>query len=131
MITKCCMTFPAMIKMGRKKSVEIIRQTLLEFLALHCRLRHGPLQNVSFELSRRLWHGAHFASLKGAAYRRQSFMTHGTPHCMLAHEPVSFGTNYALNVVSQLSFEIHTKHRFSLPAPTVFLCSFLLPARVR
>jgi hypothetical protein len=36
---------------------------------------------------------------------------------MLAHEPISFRTYYALKVVGQKIFEIHTKHRYySLPA---------------
>ena len=38
-------------------------------------------------------------------------MTHGALHRVLTHEPISFGTYYALNVVGQKVFEIHTKHR--------------------
>jgi hypothetical protein len=51
-------------------------------------------------------------------------MTHGALHRVLTHEPISFRTHYALNVVGQKVFEIHTKHRyFSLPAAFVS-CSF-------
>jgi hypothetical protein len=39
-------------------------------------------------------------------------MAHGALHRVLSHEPIGFRTNYALNVVSQKIFEIHTKHRF-------------------
>ncbi len=40
---------------------------------------------------------------------------------MFAHVPISFRTDYALNVVSQKILEIHTKHRyFSLPARILF-----------
>ena len=54
-------------------------------------------------------------------------MTHGALHRVLTHEPISFRTHYALNVVGQKVFEIHTKHRyFSLPA--AFVSCFFLPA---
>jgi hypothetical protein len=39
-------------------------------------------------------------------------MAHGALHCVLSHEPIGFRTDYALNVVGQKIFEIHTKHRF-------------------
>jgi hypothetical protein len=56
-------------------------------------------------------------------------MTHGALHRVLTHEPISFRTYYALNVVGQKVFEIHTKHRyFSLPAAFVS-CSSSQPAR--
>ena len=49
-------------------------------------------------------------------------MTHRALHRVLAHETISFWTDYALNVISQKVFEIHTKHRFySLPAAFVLL----------
>jgi hypothetical protein len=43
---------------------------------------------------------------------------------VLAHEPISFRTYYALNVVGQKVFEIHTKHRYFRFLPLLFL---LLP----
>ena len=56
-------------------------------------------------------------------------MTHGALHRVLTHEPISFRTYYALNVVGQKIFEIHTKHRyFSLPAAFVLAPSLSLPA---
>ena len=62
-------------------------------------------------------------------------MAHGALHRVLAHEPISFRTYYALNVVGQKIFEIHTKHRFSLPAAFFFSSSFspnfvLMPASI-
>ena len=58
-------------------------------------------------------------------------MTHGALHRVLTHEPIGFRTYYALNVVGQKVFEIHTKHRyFSLPAAFVS-CSSSQPARYR
>lgn len=49
-------------------------------------------------------------------------MTHGALHRVLTHEPIGFRTYYALNVVGQKIFEIHTKHRFySLPAAFSYL----------
>jgi hypothetical protein len=39
-------------------------------------------------------------------------MAHGALHGVLSHEPIGFRTDYALNVVGQKIFEIHTKHRF-------------------
>jgi hypothetical protein len=57
-------------------------------------------------------------------------MTHGALHRVLTHEPISFRTYYALNVVGQKVFEIHTKHLFySLPAAFSF-CSFSPPASI-
>ena len=41
---------------------------------------------------------------------------------MLAHEPIGFRTYYALNVVGQKIFEIHTKHRF-FASRRFFFCS--------
>jgi len=52
-------------------------------------------------------------------------MTHGALHRVLAHEPISFRTYYALNVVGQKVFEIHTKHRYFRFLPLLFL---LLPS---
>ena len=49
-------------------------------------------------------------------------MTHGALHGVLRHQSICFWTNYALNVVGQKAFEIHTKHHvFSLPAALVLL----------
>ena len=39
-------------------------------------------------------------------------MTHGALHRVLTHEPISFRTDYALKVIGQKVFEIHTKHQF-------------------
>src|SRR5262249_48088370 len=116
-IAECSMTFPTVIEMRRQEAVEIVGQTLLEFVALHRRVGHCLLQNTSFKLSRRLWYRSHPARLNCATHRRESFVTHGALHRVLGHESISFRTNYTLNVVGQKIFEIHTKHRyFSLPA---------------
>ena len=48
-------------------------------------------------------------------------MTHGALHRVLSHEPICFRTYYALNVVGQKIFEIHTKHRFFFAS-----CRFIL-----
>jgi hypothetical protein len=57
-------------------------------------------------------------------------MAHGAFHRVLSHEPISFRTDHALNVVSQKIFEIHTKHRFfSLPA-AFSSAPFPLPASI-
>src|SRR5215217_6419759 len=124
------MAFPAMIKMRRKKAVEVIGETFFEFLTPHCRLGHRFLENTSLKFSRRRRHRSHSTSLDRAADRRQSFMAHGAPHSVFRHEPISFRTDYALNVIGQKIFEIHTKHRFSLPAAFSFfaLVSPCLPA---
>src|SRR5262245_2388050 len=53
-------------------------------------------------------------------------------HSVLGHEPICFRTDNPLNVIGQKIFEIHTKHRFSLPAAFSFssLVRFCLPAPV-
>jgi hypothetical protein len=48
---------------------------------------------------------------------------------VFSHESISFRTNYALNVVSQKIFEIHTKHRFFASRRFCF-CSSQSPASV-
>jgi hypothetical protein len=39
-------------------------------------------------------------------------MAHRALHRVLGHQPICFRTDYALNVIGQKIFEIHTKHRF-------------------
>ena len=117
--------------MSGQEAVEVISETLFKLLTAHRCLRYRLLQDTSFKLSRRRRHCRDATSFDRAAYRRQSFMAHGTLHRMLAHEPISFRTHYTLNVVGQKIFEIHTKHLyFSLPAA---FCSgsFPSPASIR
>jgi hypothetical protein len=111
-IAESRMAFPTMIEMRRKEAVQIISETLLKLLALHSTLRNCLLQNTSFKFSRRRRHRCHVASFDCAANCRESFMAHGTLHRVLTHEPICFRTYYALKVVGQKIFEIHTKHRY-------------------
>ncbi|HZM88080.1 MAG TPA: hypothetical protein VFF31_16270, partial [Blastocatellia bacterium] len=60
---ECRMTLPTVIQMRRQETVEVVCQTLLEFLASHRRVGHGLLQNTSFKLARRWRHRAHPAGL--------------------------------------------------------------------
>ena len=54
-------------------------------------------------------------------------MTHGALHRVLSHEPISFGTYYALNVVGQKILKINTKHRFFRFLPLYFAPSLACP----
>src|ERR1041384_6157781 len=122
------MAFPPMIKMRRKEAVEIISETLLELLTFHRGLRNCLLQNTSFKFSRRRRHRRHMASFDCTANRRKSFMAHGTLHRVLTHEPICFRTYYALKVVGQKIFEIHTKHRY-FPLPAAYCSGSLAPCQ--
>src|SRR6185369_1208387 len=124
-ITHRRVAFPTMIKMRRQESVEIVSQTLFKFLTTHRRVRHCLLQDTSFQFSRRRRHGCRSASLDRAANRQQSFVAHRALHRVLGHEPIGFRTYYALNVVGQKIFEIHTKHRFFTSRRFCFYASLI------
>src|ERR1041385_321406 len=121
------MSFPAMIEMSRKEAVEVIGEAFFKLLTPHRRLRHCFLENTSLKLSRRRRHSRNPTSLDRTADLRQSFMADRALHRVLGHEPICFRTDYALNVIGQKIFEIHTKHRFFASRRFFFFSSLVAP----
>ena len=100
-IAECGMAFPTVIHVCGQETVEIVGQRLFNsshFIAVSgtvfCRMRASSSRGDGAAQER-------CDTPPSCCELRECFVADGTAHCVFTHQPVCFGTDYALNVIGQ------------------------------
>src|SRR2546430_13961371 len=114
---------------SRQKSIQIIRQRLLEFFAGHCRLWRGLQQYARFKFGRGWRNISGVASFYGILDLSQRFVTNGATQGVLSEQTVILSVKRAVKVVTQTIFEIRASILVLVSVPTGSMPAIRLPAR--